>query len=414
MLFKNSFRFGSIFFGIVLIGCSSARMSDQESDRLFRSGHYEEATEHLKQGLKSQGESGRDLLLYLLDVGLSLHSAGHYEESVQVFLRADRIAEIKDYTSLAAETATLLTSENLKDYKGEDFENVLISAYLSMNYALMGKNEDALVEARRVNHKLELMVTQGKRKYKQSAFARYLSAILYEADRDYNNAYVDYKNTHDLDAHVPGLGSDLWRCALQLRMPDEMEHWDQEYHLTKEDHSDASTLGPRSSKAEIIVLYENGISPIKRPNPVFAHLPKFYPRHNPVSQASIEVNGKIVGTPFTLENIEATAIANLEEKYGALIAKKVAGVVAKESLSYAIGRESPILGMLTRFALYASDQADLRSWNLLPKDLQLLRIVVDPGTYRVRARPSGTTPLPEKVIQVGPGKKAFVNFRYMP
>jgi len=64
--------------------------------------------------------------------------------------------------------------------------------------------------------------------------------------------------------------------------------------------------------------------------------------------------------------------------------------------------------------MYVSDQADVRSWNLLPKDLQILRIGVDPGTYQVRALPVGAPPIPEKMIQVGPGKKVFVDFRYTP
>src|SRR4051812_46821822 len=101
-------------------------MSDHVSDRLFRDGDYDAAAESLRKGLASQGESGRDRLLYLLDLGLALHSAGKYEESNKLFLEADKLAEIKDYTSLAAEATTLLVSENTKDYKGEDFEKVLI------------------------------------------------------------------------------------------------------------------------------------------------------------------------------------------------------------------------------------------------------------------------------------------------
>jgi hypothetical protein len=291
-----------------------------------------------------------------------------------------------------------------------------------MNYALDGNFEDSLVEARRVNHKLELMVTQGLRKYKQNAFARYLSAILYEAEHDPNNAYVDYKNTYDLAPQTPNLGLDLWRCAWQLRMPDEMEKWDQVFHLTAEDHAQARLLGKsysasnsgNSAKAEVIVLYENGISPMKKPNPVFRSLPKFYSRYNPVSYATVSLNGEIKGNTFILDDIEATAKQNLDEKYGGMIAKKVAGVVAKETVGYTLDRQSPLLGFLARVAMYASDEADLRSWNLLPKDLQMLRVVVDPGTYRVSVVPIGRAALPEKIVQVGPGKKVFVNFRYMP
>jgi hypothetical protein len=411
-------RLGAWVFGLAVLasGCVSARMSDHESDQLFRQAKYEEAAQRLQKGVLDQSPDGRDLLLYLLDVGLSFHSAGKFEESNKAFQEADKIAEIKDYTSLAAETATLLTSDNLKDYKGEDFEKVLINTYLAMNYALMGDTENALVEARRVNRKLYLMVSEGGKKYKQNAFARYLSAVLYENENNYNDAYVDYKNTWKLNPTFPGLGLDLWKSAWQLRMPDEMERWDRTYGLTRVDHDIAKQVGPKSKQGEVIVLYENGISPLKRPNPSFSELPKFYPRYNPVSTAQVLLNGEIKGTTSILENIEATAIENLDEKYAGLMAKKIAGLVAKEGVAYGISKQtnSPLIGFLAKVVMYASDQADLRSWNLLPKDLQLLRIPINPGTYKIEVIPVGASPLASKIVQVKAGKKIFVNFRYMP
>ena len=408
---------GGMFFSLSgATGCSSARMSDYESDRLFRVGKYEEAAARLGGGLKNEGENGRDSLLFLLDIGLSLHSAGKYEESNQAFLKADKLADIKDYTSLSQETATLFTTDNLKTYKGEDFEKVLINTYLAMNFALMGDYENALVEARRVNQKLYLMVSEGKRKYKQNAFTRYLSAILYEANQDYNDAYIDYKNTWKLIPTYSHLGRDLWRCAYLLRMPDEMEQWDQTFKLSDLDHQEALLSAPKSAKGEIIILYENGISPQKRPNPQFSELPQFFPRPNPVMAAEIEVNGQVRGTTLVLENIEATAIQNLDEKYAGMIAKKVAGVVAKEAVGYGVAKatDSPLVGLVAKMFLYASDQADLRSWNLLPRDLQIARIAVNPGTYSVKLKPLGQPALPEKIVQVERGKKRFMQFRYIP
>lgn len=406
----------SILILVSSLGCMSARMSDHNSDRLFRDGQYDDAAASFKKGLEEQGENGRDTLLYLLDLGLSLHNAGKFEESNKVFLKADKIAEIKDYTSLATESATLLTTDQIKDYKGEDFEKILINTYLAMNYALMGAHEDALVEARRVNRKLYLMVTDGQRKYKQNAFARYLSAILYEAEGDYGDAYIDYKKTYELEPEFPGLALDLWRTARVEGMRDQMEKWDEEFSLKEEDHRKALQSLPRSGNGEIIVLYENGISPVKKPNPHFYQVPKFFPRYNPVSYAKVEINGEVQGPTQRLHDIEWTAIHNLEEKYGAIVAKKIAGIVAKEAVGYGIEKatDSPLLGLLAKLFFYVTDQADCRSWNLLPKDLQIARFPVKPGTYQVRVIPIGGPSSSEKTIQVTAGKKVFVNFRYMP
>ncbi len=396
------------------MACVSARMSDHESDRLFQSGRYEDAIARLSLGLKKQGESGRDSLLYLLDLGLVLHTAGQYAESNQAFLRADQMAEIKDYTSLATEAATLLTTENLKDYTGEDFEKVLINTYLAMNYAALGDLENARVEARRVNQKLYRMMTEGKRKYQLNAFARYFSAILYESEKNPNDAYVDYKNTWQLLPTFPGLGRDLWRCAWQLRMPDEMERWDREFGLTPQDHAQAQQLS--SHLSEIIVVYENGISPIKQPHPSFESIPQFVPRNNPVQYAMIEIDGKDQGMTHVLENIEATAIHHLNENYAGILAKKLAGVLAKEGVAYGIEKatHNKDLGLFAKLFMFVTDEADLRSWNLLPKDLQLFRVAMRPGTYSVRAYPVGGAPLSEKKVTVSAGKKSFVYFRSIP
>ncbi len=373
----------------------------------------------MREGLQKQGENGRDRLIYLFDLGLALHQAGDYGESIKIFREADRLAEIKDYTSLAEEGATLLVSENIKDYKGEDFENVLISTYLAMNYAALGDLEGALVEARRVNRKLYMMVSEGKRKYKQNAFARYLSGILYETERNWNDAYVDYKQTRELIPDFPGLGRDLWRLAKLTKNAEDQARWQKEYSLTETDREEAMRIAPKRGRmelGEIVILYQNGISPIKQPNPSFRQVPKFFPRSNPVPRASVEMDARPVGPTAMLHDIEQTAVENLDEKYAGLIAKKIAGVVAKEVIAHQVEEQSksPLLGLLTRAALYASDQADLRSWNLLPKDLQMIRVPASPGAHTIRVLPEGASPLPEKTVQVEAGQRVFLSFRYTP
>ncbi len=402
-------------------------MGDGKSDELFRKRDYDAAAANLIKGLEKEGVDGRDGLLYLLDIGLSLHTAGRYEESTNYFLAADRAAEIKDYTSLATEAGTLLTTDQIKQYKGEDFENVLISVYLAMNFAMQGKRESALVEAKRVNRKLYLMRTEGKRKYKQNAFARYLSAVLYEADGNWNDANVDYKFVADLAPDFPGIGRDLYAMAAKFGDRSAMRRLEEKYKLSEEERAAAKVRTSSKGASEIIVIFQNGISPRKGPDPGFHSIPRFFPRPNPVSHAEVVVHGEGANQALkkrdqtrTLMNIESVAIQNLEEKWGGLLAKKLAGVVAKEALGSVIDSSTGNkgIGTLVKLALYVSDRADTRSWNLLPKELQIARIPVPPGTYSVAANlagnPAAIGNLPPKTIQVRPGEKVFVNFRYMP
>lgn len=414
-----------IFFPFLLFlsGCASARMADFASDQAFFEGRFEDAVQTLSQGLAEQGEEGRDELLYLLDLGLVLHTQGNFEESNHYFLKADQVAEIKDYTSLSTEAGTLLTTDQIRQYPGEDFEKILINTYLAMNYALLGDFENALVEVRRVHHKLNRMINEGQRNYQQNAFARYLSAIFYEIQGNPNEAYIDYRFVQKLEPSFPGLGLDLWRTAWRAGLREKLAEIDREFHLNSEDHRIAKRLASGQGQGEIVVLYENGISPIKRPHPNFYQIPIFYPRFNPVSQGRILLNGLEVGRTARLHSIEMAAIENLDEKYAGLIARKLAGIVVKETLGEQIAKKTddPLMGLIAKLVMYVSDQADLRSWNLLPRDLQLARFAVSPGRYEVALLPEGASGshvpwanLRTQWVDVHAGKKVFVNFRYVP
>src|SRR5687768_14171886 len=68
-----------------------------------------------------------------------------------------------------------------------------------------------------------------------------------------------------------------------------------------------------------------------------------------------------------------------------IVAKKIAGAVVKEVVAHQIAKQTKneLLGGLAKLAMYAADQPDLRSWNLLPKDLQIARIIVRSEERRV-------------------------------
>jgi hypothetical protein len=265
------------------------------------------------------------------------------------------------------------------------------------------------------------MVTEGKRKYQQNAFARYLSAIVWEADKNWNDAYLDYKLAYQLMPDFPGIGEDLWRLANRLENDRDKTKWEQQFQLTAAQKARAKARTAPDRPGEIVVLFQNGLSPIKHPDPNFYSVPKFFPRANPVSNAAVSISskGQIVeeGQTNVLMDIEAVAIQNLEEKWGGIVAKKMAGIVAKEVIGNQIDKatKNSGLGALFKLVAYASDQADCRSWNLLPKNLQIARFWVSPGTYEVKAVPQGDgTDIPAKTVAVRKGEKIFVNFRYMP
>lgn len=411
-----------VVIAVGLIACASARVSHRSLDDAFKSANFSQSSEIAKKGIEKQGEDGRDLLLYLLDGALSLSYEGKWEESNQLFSQADKVSEIKEYTSLAEESASIVTTENLKAYKGEEFETVLINVFKMINYAQLGDTESALVEARVTNRKLRRLREEAKRKYDDNAFAEYFSGVLYEANGDFNDAYISYKKAAKILPQRETIGTDLFRTAWLSGFKDEAGEYASTYGLKEETVRAQKMFRNRMrDNGELVVIFENGLSPVKVPHPNWRSLPTFQARWNPVRRGLIRVDSSVQVPTVRLFDVEAAAISNLEQKYAGLIARRLVGVVAKEVIADQLEKQTKIegLGALTRLVLHAADQADLRSWSFLPKDLQIARVELPAGKHQVLAMtdPIGVfvtgTPLQQEV-NIRPGKKTFLRFRLLP
>lgn len=401
-------------------------MSDTESTRLFRAGEFKASADRLEKNYQEQGETHRDALIYLLDIGTARHAAGEFAQSNASFLKAEKVAEIKDYTSLTSEAASLITGENVRDYSGEDYEKILIPVYLAMNYALLGQTDDGLVEARKTNRILRRMRDEGARPYSFNAFAFALSSILYEENRDFSDAWLDYREVEKLLPHSKEVGRILWRIAFADRRHEELAKLVRDYHLTQADQ-EAEKRVAKGDQGELIVLYENGLAPVKRPHPTWHSLPMLVRRWNPSSHAQIRIREQRGNEPSTARqtqtfqtqsfyDVESTAFQNLDHKFVGIVAKRVGGLVVKTVIAKQLERatNSPLLGFATQIALMLSDQADLRSWQFLPQSLQLSRIALSPGTYELEVEAEGVGKTMIRAIEVRKGHKTFVNLRYLP
>ncbi|HRK01915.1 MAG TPA: hypothetical protein PLH57_04565 [Oligoflexia bacterium] len=391
---------GALAIGI-LPGCGDYSKSTREAREEFYAGEYSDAARSLEKGAR---EEGVDQLLYVLDRATALHHAGSYEESNQEFHLADKLSEIKDYTSLSAETATLITNDKIIPYKGEDFERVLISQYLALNYLMLGKKEDALVECRRVNHKLHMMISQGKRKYKLNPMAMYVAALLYEDAGEWSDAYVDYQQVYKLMPELSYLREDLYRLAAKNRMPDHQRRWAEAFNLSVEEQK---RILEEASRPELVMIFELGRGPEKQPHRAFPSIPQFVPRYDSSNYADVFLEDGRSYRSHLLFDVEKTAIQNLEEKYAGLIAKRVGGFIAKEVIASQIERRTnnEWLGVLARLGMHAANQADLRSWLTLPKTFQILRVRISENElYKLRiVSPRGTTQ--EKSVTIDRGEK---------
>ena len=96
-------------------------------------------------------------MLYGMDQGMTLHLAGQYQASNAVLEKAE--TEVDDlYTRrIGTEVAAFLLNDTQLPFEGEPFEQVLMNVIKALNYGLMGEWDEALVEARRIDHRLNVL-----------------------------------------------------------------------------------------------------------------------------------------------------------------------------------------------------------------------------------------------------------------
>lgn len=410
-----------LFLFLNLAACSTYQFRAQQARQELRSGNYLAAAEAIKEKALKEGD---DQLVYLFDYALAMQYAGQYEKSNQAFQMADQISEVKDYHSITRITGSMLLNESLVQYKGEDFEKVLINAFGAINFLMLGNLESALVEARRLNEKLRLYKEEAKKDYEQNVFAIYLAAIAWEADQKFDDAYIDYEKAYKLNPGYKPLEKDLIRAAALAQRPEMVKKWRRQFPET------AKALDEEwrdRSKGELVVIYQQGWGPRKRPHPAWPRIPKLYPQSSFTRRAQVKIEKldlapnetKSVEKISTQEiyNVTDVAVQTLDKAYAGLIAKRIASRVIKHRVASEIGKKNKGLGNLAYLVMSVADQADLRQWSTLPNGFQVARIYLPAGKYKVSIEgltvsgtPSGESNTPQE-IEISPLKKKFINWR---
>lgn len=388
MLFAFTRIFWTLWLPVALTGCVSTQFVQYELEDRMRGADYEGAVAVVDEEA-SGAFAGKNRLLYFLERGMLLHVDGRHQESNEAFARAKRLAKELEARSVSASTLSILSNDRVIDYGGEDFERILIHLFSALNYQQLGEVESALVEARQVANSLRELsrASSGQRVYRDDAFARYLSAMLFESEGDLSRALTDYKlalaayRRYERDYGVAApemLASHASQLAARLgewALADLSEFVEPPVGVARKR---VRTTG-REGFGEIIVLHYNGLSPVKREDrfviPVseawahatalqataspdereeiaraFAFLsrsprgdfipiafPRFESRRYSISQMAPRVAGALqVTEPDLVEDIGAIAFEDLEDRIAKVQAKAIVRAAIKWGVQKAV------------------------------------------------------------------------------
>jgi len=239
------------------------------------------------------------------------------------------------------------------------------------------------------------MIFEGKRPYKRNQFAQYLTAMIYEKTGDLNSAYIDFKKILSEDPKLVQacsfLQEDLIRSSHALAFHEDFERYSKMFGSKVQ----KSALS-KENLAQIVFLFQNGKSPQKYSSrekrykkaqggsTVEVLIPVAYYQKRPylIHSAELRIANQKFKT-YVFNSIEETAIQNLRDRMGRVIAKALltAGVKAGIATGVGVATDSKELGLLAGLALFALSEADTRSWLLLPAELQVAKARLPAGTY---------------------------------
>jgi len=397
-----------IFVLLVLSSCSSYMTQQDSFFSKFNRGQFKDAAEMIKG--KSEQE-GKDQILYLLDRGSALFEAQDYKGAIDVFTKAERLTEIKDYTSINEEVVSVITTDNFKKYIPLDYEQIMLSTYLALSYYMIGDYEGALVECRRINNLVYKLKTKGMNAFEELPIAWYISATIYEKQQKFDDAFIDYKKVLELKPDFNQAIFDTYRTARlsgNIQAADELN--------TKYSNFDLRTYfkGIKNKKyGAIVVVYFDGQIPIKRQRRGNQMLPEFYTRTFNKSFLTIKnTNGSDIAKTSEILDLEYIARKNLDERVGRIIAKRLLGVGTQVAIGYGVAKatKSDALGILAGLLVNAAATPDLRSWSTLPRSFQSTRFYLPTGLHKLTFSFDRLKPI-ERDVDVKAGDTQILMYR---
>ncbi|MGB0428465.1 MAG: COG3014 family protein [Flavobacteriales bacterium] len=402
----------------------------QEFQNELENGQLDQAYDLVKKNkfLKKR----RNRVLAALERGKLAHLNGYYEESNRYFNQVDSILDLNK-KNIGGKLLANFTNPEKAPYRAEDFEQVFIHYYKALNYYNLNQFDEALVEARRINLRLQAIndsyPADKKNRYNTDAFAHMFQGFLYECMNETNEAYISYKlatevylgqeNHHFFGVDLPdALAQDLLSSAKTLGFREQYKH----YSKTLDQKAKQVETSPGG---ELILIWEQGLVPYKaETNFMFSMLPNGYGSLDIVSDelglsipmaysgnqsnfdiirlafpqyqtrfvqydsAQVSIEGKTYDF-VKIENFDVIAQKTLEDRRVRDLTSAALRLATKKVAESLVSKENEYAGDALKIINMFTEKADTRNWQTLPSALYYTRIPLEKGENTIQVKLSG-------------------------
>lgn len=391
-------------FGILILisGCASYSLDKAQNSLRdnFSNHNFESATTELDRFDRKEIYKKKDQVLLDLERGMVNHFSGNYSESNQYFSEAELGIEDNFTRSISRGIQSMLVSDNSLVYGGEDYEDVYINVFKSLNFIHQKDFESALVEARRITFKLEGIEARnrgladmfaksdsiseadwkpGDRVVENSALGHYLSAVLYAKSGREDNARIETERT------FRAINDQQKAFNFSSPPPGEIEKVQNgnDYNLLITGFSGRS---PTKVQNDVrLFLGENNTF-------VKLSLPSLELYNSTVDHIEVVAGDSLIIPTFVIEEMDKVAADVYKVKEPLIYARSLTRSIIKATGSTLITKEankqSEGLGFVTWLAgvigQEISEKADLRGWQTLPGKAHVNVAKLPPGVHDLK------------------------------
>jgi len=366
-----------ILIGGAISGCFSNKIV--AGRRQFYAGNYAAAGDALSK-IKDKG--GKDHILALLEYGASEQAAGNYKESTAALLDANKLIEA-EVVHLGQQAGSLVTNKMITTYRPESFETVLLHTYLAMDYMMVDEWSDARVEAKQALGVLDSL----DKEINAQPFARYVCGLAFDVMGDQDDAYIEYSKAAEAAPEFLSVYYDLHRLASAKGMGQEARTW------AREIEQRGGIVPKTAAPPNLIVFVGAGRSPIKKeinivvpPNFNRFVVPDYVSSRSLAHHAVLSIGDRNTAPSYMITDLDPLAEKALKKRIAKEIAMETARVAAKEVIAEQISKQNGLLGLVVRVAFFASEAADVRSWQTLPRYFGVIADTLPPGEHEAKVQ----------------------------
>lgn len=376
----------ALLLALYLTSCATYQAKIQDGVDYARVNQHKFALEHFKLLLEESSE--RDRLAYLLEYASALQIAGHYQESSQYFNQADQLGEQLDYLSVSNVTMATLGGEEMVQYKGESFERILIHVLNAFNFLALQNLDAAMVEIRKIDLKVKKYQTEIRANYEINPLGTYLSGVLYDSQKQWDDAFIAYQRTSQLGMYQPYLMTDLARAAKKAQRTDQLSS--RELSRSQETPFYYWPDCKKQDCGEVVIFFLQGLGPQKMSYPGGgSRLPILRQTSNAVQkltcqfQRAGETKALLSRSSEIIYDVSQVAQQTLEADYGSLMLRRFGSDIAKYTVANKLSEKNEAFGALAYLLMLLADRADLRQWRLLPHSVQIVRQQLPVGQWQL-------------------------------